>query len=247
MRFFVEIAYNGTNYHGWQIQPNGDTVQERINDILSKLHGETINCVGCGRTDAGVHASKFYLHFDAQTPAHDNFVYKLNRMLPKDICVRKIIPVTDTQHARFDAFYRAYDYYIHFEKSPFLENLSHYYKYAYDLDFEKMQEAFSFLAEVKDFTSLCKKSDTKTNICQIYETNLIIDKTAKTIQIHIAANRFLRGMIRLIVGSLLAVGEGKVDIPTYKEHILAKKILPYNNSVLACGLYLSDVRYPFLK
>ncbi len=247
MRFFLEIAYNGTNYHGWQVQPNADTVQARMNYVLSNLLREEIYCVGCGRTDAGVHASQFYLHFDCQNHPPENFVFRLNRFLYKDIAVKRIIMVSNDAHTRFNATYRAYDYYIHFQKDPFLNDLSYYYQHFNKLDLQAMEEAFNYLKEVEDFASFQKKNESVTSLCQIFKTELHLDQNEKKLRIHIAANRFLRGMIRLIVGALFVIGEGKTDIDTFKQIVSQKGILPYNRSAPACGLYLSDVRYDFIN
>lgn len=245
-RYFLEIAYNGTHYHGWQYQPNAISVQQKMNEALSTLLNEPINCMGCGRTDTGVHASQFYLHFDAATEPTDNFVFKMNRFLPNDIAVKRMIDVPNNAHSRFDAKYRAYNYHININKSPFLENLSNHFFLGDQLDFKKMQFAFSMLEKHNDFAAFQKKNESKTSICSIYKTEMVYDEAEKKIRIHIAANRFLRGMVRLIVGGLLTLGQNRISITDWEAALKHQTPLPKTLSAPACGLYLSEVRYDYV-
>lgn len=248
MRYFLEIAYRGTNYHGWQIQPNARSVQETINTALSTIINQPIYCVGCGRTDTGVHASQFFLHFDAPEILPLHFVARLNKFLPKDIAIKRLIDQLPEQaHTRFDATYRAYDYYMHFQKNPFLQEHSLYYPYA-KLDHVVMQEVARLLLNYEDFVMFCKTgSDTKTTLCQLFKTELVYNKTDRKLRFHIAANRFLRGMVRRIMGLLLSVGRGKIGFEEVKTVMDTKGKFSINLSVEPQGLFLSEVRYPYLK
>jgi len=245
-RYFLEIAYDGTNYHGWQYQPNAISVQQVVNEALSTLLNEPIKCMGCGRTDTGVHASQFYLHFDAANKPTDNFIFKLNRYLPHDIAVKRIIDVPSNAHSRFDAKYRAYDYYIHFDKNPFLEHLSYNFFLGRELDIALMNNAIEMVAQSNDFAAFQRKNESKTSICHIYKAEMNYDEVGKKIHIHIAANRFLRGMIRLIVGGLLRLGQHRISMAEWEAALKQQKPLIKALSAPACGLYLSVVKYDFI-
>ena len=244
MRYFLEIAYNGTHYHGWQNQPNAISVQEVVEKSLSTYLQEKIAVVGCGRTDSGVHASQFFLHFDTvkvQTN-HELFLFKINSILPKDISVYQIIPVVSDAHARFTAQSRSYIYSISQIKNPFLYDVS--WRLNKKLDIEKMRIAGSLLLGTQDFTSFSKlHTDVKTNICTV--TNFeIIEKENIGIDFHISANRFLRNMVRAIVGTVVDVGLGKLSIEDFKQIIAIKNRSNAGASVPAKGLFLSEVVYP---
>ena len=201
-RYFVTFAYDGTNYHGWQIQPNGNSVQEELQKALSTILRETIEVVGAGRTDAGVHARRMAAHFETER----NFdcaqlAYKLNRLLPRDISVDKVFAVAPDMHARFSATLRTYHYYIHTRKNPFLRQYS--CELHYDLDFELMNEAASHLLEVEDFGAFCKAhTDVKTTLCDVSEAKWTRDGDDAW-HFRISANRFLRNMVRAVVGTLI--------------------------------------------
>lgn len=242
-RTFIEIQYDGTPFSGWQIQPNGITVQETIEKVLTAFNSnKPIQIVGCGRTDAGVHASYFIFHFDK--PVHWNnkdLVYKMNKMLPNAIVVKKCMAVIPEAHARFDATERAYDYFIHYNKSPFINLYSTYYPF--ELDIVAMNQAAQFLIGTQDFECFSKvHTDVKTFICTI--TYAEWKTTEHGIVFTIRANRFLRNMVRAVVGTLLEIGRGNQPPDFVRSVIKSKSRAEAGESVPACGLFLSDVKYP---
>ncbi|MCC7224361.1 MAG: tRNA pseudouridine(38-40) synthase TruA [Chitinophagales bacterium] len=249
-RYFIEIAYDGTPYCGWQVQQNGLSVQAVLDSALHKLFRQPIATVGCGRTDAGVHAAQYYVHFDAPTIADNTeFLFKINRILDKNIAVKRLIAdVPPNAHARFDAVYRAYNYYIHFEKNPFCDAHSYYYAWL-PLDIAAMQQAAAMLMQYNDFPMFCKTGGgAKTTLCQIFDSTLHYHPAAQTLVLHIAANRFLRGMIRLIVGALLMVGKGKISLDEWEQTLNNHqfRFAKLNISAPPQGLFLAEVRYPYL-
>lgn len=246
-RYFLEISYDGTSYHGWQLQENAHAVQHEIDAALSALFkGNKIETLGCGRTDTGVHAKQFFLHFDLEKNPYElnDLVFKLNRILPRDIAVKNIFPVENDAHARFDATSRSYEYHIHFKKDPFLENRSYFLHYSVDV--EKMNEAARLLVSTSDFTSFCKlNTDAKTMVCKLSEAVWI--KNENGIVFHISADRFLRNMVRAIVGTLLLVGKDVISIDEFGEIIEKKDRGEAGESVPSCGLFLTKVTYPYLR
>lgn len=243
LRYFLKLAYRGTPFHGWQIQPNAPSVQELLNAKLSLLCGHTINVVGAGRTDTGVHAREMFAHFDADKEVEDfkGFLNSLNKMLSPDIVVEKMLEVQDQAHARFDALERAYEYHILRKRSPFNQDLAA--GIYYHLDLELMQEAAQLLQFKGDFSSFSKsKTQTKTNICELREA--FWEVRGEYWIFHIRADRFLRNMVRAIVGSLLEVGRGRMSIEEFKDMISAKDRRLAGESVPAQGLYLTRVTYP---
>lgn len=241
-RYFLYFSYNGTRYCGWQIQPNGLAVQEVINHSLSTILREKINVVGAGRTDAGVHAKCMVAHFDLEKIIEDfaKLLTDLNHFLPHDIAVHKIEPVEASMHARFSAIARRYEYHVVTQKSPFLEHLA--CQISYPLDFEKMNEAAAKLFDYEDFTSFSKlHTDVKTNLCKIYYARW--EKRGDEWVFTIEANRFLRNMVRAIVGTLFDVGRGKLSVNDFCAIVEAKNRCSAGASVQACGLYLVDVKY----
>lgn len=250
MRYFLELSYKGTHYNGWQIQPNAPSVQAVVEDAISTLLNAPIEIVGCGRTDAGVHASQYYAHFDTQKPLPSEFGYRLNRILPPDIAINRLIDnLPPDAHARFGATYRAYHYHIHFQKNPFLANQSYHFSML-PLDIGKMQQAAKLLLNYTDFRAFCKaNSDTKHYLCNLFESNLTFDEQNETLLYRVAANRFLRGMVRLIVGSLLMVGKNKISLDEY-QNVLQQQLPKFNGTNLSVppqGLFLVDIRYPFIN
>jgi len=243
MRYLLRLAYNGSEFHGWQIQPNAISVQESIENCLSKIFGTKVNVLGCGRTDTGVHASDFYAHFDVEEVKYDNpkLLYKLNSMLPRSIAIKELYPVHEDFHARFSATARKYKYHISKNKNPFQVNQTWcFYK---DLDITAMQEAGALLLRYTDFTSFAKlHTDVKTNICDVMEFE-VIDSEAELI-IHIKANRFLRNMVRAIVGTIIEVGLGKISVTDFKGIIEAEDRKAAAFSAPASGLFLSYIEYP---
>ena len=242
-RYFIQLSYKGTNYHGWQIQPNAISVQEVLEKTLSTVLRQKIEVVGAGRTDTGVHASFFVLHFDVNEKLNnlENLVYKLNSLLPTDIAIQKIWQVANELHARFSAVSRTYKYYISTKKNPFKADTS--FKYLLPLDIDKMNEAARILAEYVDFTSFSRlHTDVKTNNCKILWAEWEILNTQLIFTIK--ADRFLRNMVRAIVGTLLEVGKGKLSLNDFRKIIEAKDRGAAGASAAAKGLFLVDVEYP---
>lgn len=241
LRYFIELSYNGKAYHGWQRQPNAISVQEVIEDALSKLLGDDISIVGAGRTDAGVHASQMFAHFDGSKPIAGDLVFKLNSFLPKDIAIHDIIQVKEEAHARFDAISRAYEYKIVRHKAVF--DFDYTYFLGHDLDVETMNEACNVLLEYSDFQCFSKvNTDVKTYHCNIMEAqwNLQNDQLVFTIK----ADRFLRNMVRAIVGTMINIGQGKITIEDLHHIIKSKDRSEAGYSVPAHGLYLKEIIYP---
>ncbi len=243
MRSFIELSYDGTHYHGWQVQPNAVTVQARVNEALTTILRTPVQVVGAGRTDTGVHARFFVAHFDiAQAPCMDLhlLVYKLNQYLPKDIAVQKIYEVAANAHARFDALSRTYHYYITKEKNPFRETYA--YHCPYQLDLVEMNKAASLLFQYKDFTSFSKlHTDVKTNLCTIMKAEW--SETEDLLVFEIQADRFLRNMVRAIVGTLIDVGRGKLKASQMTDIIEAKNRSKAKGSAAAKGLFLTGIAY----
>lgn len=243
-RYFIYLAYDGTNYHGWQVQPNGISVQETVNKALGVfLRDESIEVVGAGRTDAGVHARLMVAHFDIDGELDCGLVAdKLNRLLPQDISVYSVKPVKEDAHARFDATYRTYKYYITTRKNPFSRHYS--WRIFQNLDIEKMNEAAATLFEYTDFTSFSKlHTDVKTNNCKIMYAKWAEcgeDEWVFTIQ----ADRFLRNMVRAVVGTLIEVGRGKLSVEGFRKVIEEKNRCSAGSSVPAYALFLTDIGYP---
>lgn len=242
MRFFITLSFDGTNYHGWQIQPNSDSVQQRLQEALSTLLRQPVEVVGAGRTDTGVHARMMVAHFDWEELIDGKqLAYKLNKFLPQDIAVQEVRLVDEEKHARFSATSRTYHYFIHMRKDPFLQAYS--WQVPFKLDFEKMNEAAKVLLEYKDFTSFSKvNTDTKTNLCDVKEAfweEIAPDRWRFTI----TANRFLRNMVRAIVGTLVEVGRGRLRLEDVRRIIEAKDRCSAGESVPAKGLFLVDIKY----
>jgi tRNA pseudouridine38-40 synthase len=244
-RYFIEISYKGTYYRGWQIQPNQVTVQGEIEQVLSKLnHNSPINVIGCGRTDTGVHASQFFAHFDFETVDNlQSFKFKMNKMLPKDIAIHQIFEVNANAHARFDAIKRTYHYHIITNKNPFLIDTS--LLFTQPLDFNKMNQASKILMNHTNFECFSKVKTDVTNFnCTV--TNAEWIKTENGYMFVISANRFLRNMVRAIVGTLLEVGAGTISIDDLHQIIESKNRSRAGKSVLPNGLFLAEVKYPYL-
>ncbi|WP_194776398.1 tRNA pseudouridine(38-40) synthase TruA [Pararhodonellum marinum] len=241
-RYFLEFAYKGTNYHGWQLQHNAHSVQSEMEGALELLFGRPVSVMGSGRTDTGVHASQQFLHFDLDGDLEPKMaVKKLNGILPKDIAVYDLRAVRSDAHARFSALWRSYEYVISLRKNPFKQGLS-WYCY-YDLDMEKMNEAASVLLEHRDFQCFSKiHTDVKHFDCKIKEAYW--EQKESYLIFHITANRFLRGMVRAIVGTMVQVGTGKINKEDFRQIILSKDRKKAGANVPADGLFLSKVVYP---
>ena len=242
-RYFIYLSYNGKQYNGWQTQPNGVTVQQTIEEALATLLREPVPIVGAGRTDAGVHARLMVAHFDREEPITDLkfLAEKLNRVLPKDIAIHRIVGVTPEAHARFDATSRTYKYYLATRKDPFLYDLA--YRYPGHLDFEAMNAACPILFEYRDFTSFSKlHTDVKTNNCRV--TFARWEREGEQQVFTITADRFLRNMVRAIVGTLLDVGRGKLTVEGFCRIIEQKDRCAAGTSVPGKALFLHDITYP---
>lgn len=242
MRYFIQLSFDGTAYHGWQIQPNGASVQETLQKALSTLLRQPTEVVGAGRTDAGVHARMMVAHMDTSVELDcAQLVYKSNKLLPHDIAVQRIWPVEDDMHARFSATSRTYQYHIHTSKSPFLRHYS--WQVTFPLDFDRMNEAANRLLQYEDFTSFSKvDTDTKTNLCHITEAHWRHVEEASWV-FTITANRFLRNMVRAIVGTLVEVGRGRMTVDDFCQVIEQKNRCSAGESVPGHALFLTDVSY----
>ena len=259
MRYFIYLSYDGARYHGWQIQPNGISVQEVLSKALSTLLREPIEVTGAGRTDAGVNASLMVAHFDTTHEADEQLVYRLNKLLPHDIAISRIRKVTPDAHARFSATSRTYIYNIVTAKTPFEP---YAYRFPQPLDFALMNEAAQTLFDYTDFTSFSKlHTDVKTNNCRIMHAEWIptqcqlstLNPRLSTVncqlstpkwQFTITADRFLRNMVRAIVGTLLDVGRGALTIQQFCEIIEKKDRCSAGTSVPGHALFLVDITYP---
>lgn len=260
MRFFLEISYNGSKFHGWQSQPNAISVQSHIEAALSKLLGKEISIVGSGRTDAGVHAFQTFAHFDTDrnlSEIKQKFLLSLNSLVGKDISIKNLMPVAESAHARFDATERTYKYFVTFKKNPFLQNFSWYSPSS--LDMEAMNQASKILLEVADFTSFAKlHSDVKTNICHVKDAfwkNVKEDAEGFNflgnlddgIVFTITADRFLRNMVRAIVGTLILIGRHKISVVDFKDIIAKKNRGAAGVSMPAQALFLWQLKYPYIS
>lgn len=247
-RYFIEIVFDGTPFHGWQLQPEVITVQSEIERALNTLlSDENVRCMGCGRTDAGVHANQFFVHFDSEafTRLGSTFVRNMNGVLPKEIGVRRVIPVNNSAHARYQAKSRTYVYKVHKDKDPFLSGRSYHLRSK--LDVELMNQAAQLLLGRQDFSCFCKAgSDTKTMECEVREA--VWEEVAPG-QFHftITADRFLRNMVRAVVGTLVEIGLSNWSVEKMNEILASKDRSEAGTSVPACGLYLNQVTYPYIK
>ncbi len=243
MRYFLTLAYNGTPFHGWQRQPNASSVQQCLEEALSTLLRQPITIVGAGRTDTGVHAKQMMAHFDAKLTQDEaqNVVYLLNRYLGEAIVIFSMQKVISTAHARFDAIARTYEYHLGFQKNPFKQQLQ--YSFHQEVSLERMNAAAKLLVGYQDFEAFAKThSDVKTFLCDI--THAHWESTPDGAIFTITANRFLRNMVRAIVGTLLEVGTGKIEVEMLHEIIQSKNRGQAGYSVPAAGLYLTEINYP---
>ncbi len=248
MRYFAELAYKGTDFFGWQIQPAQVSVQQTIQDAFSTILRVPIEVVGCGRTDTGVHASQYFLHFDFEGEFPKHFLSRVNKFLPPSIAIFRIFPVAADAHARFDAYHRAYEYRMHFRKDPFQKDTSYFYPYPVQPDLDKMQAAAGLLLAYDEFFPFCKTHhDANTYKCELKRSEWEAAENELGASYHIAANRFLRGMVRLIVGMCINVGTGKLELDTVRRALDEQKRLKRSSSAPPEGLYLRDIRYPFLE
>lgn len=244
MRYFAELAYCGTRYAGWQKQPGQLTVQSELEQWFSTLLRSPIEVTGCGRTDTGVHARWYVLHFDAPQALPSDFLFRINQVLSNNIVVFNIFEVATTAHARFDARHRAYEYHLGGVKDPFSQNTRLFYPRARNVDWELAQAAASLLLSYQEFYPFCKSDhDANTLRCDLRRSEWIWDPDTQKAVYHIAADRFLRGMVRLIVGMCLQVGLGKISIQQVQHALDTQSLLPKSWSVPPEGLFLTAVKY----
>ncbi|MEJ7692426.1 tRNA pseudouridine synthase A [Daejeonella sp.] len=246
MRYFVHISYKGTRYFGWQYQPDKSSVQEVLETTLSKILKRPIIIYGCGRTDAGVHASQYFFHIDIEEEWDFDLFFRWNRILPDDIAIFDIIPVDGKPHARFDAVLRTYDYFLHTYKDAFLSESSALYLLP-DLNLSEMKRAVDLLPKYNDYSAYCKSPDkNEHNICNVSSALLFTNYSGSRIRFQISSNRFLGRMIRILTRKLIEIGSGTLSVDEFESHLISKKtpvlILPAHPQ----GLYLSKVTYPFL-
>ena len=257
MRYFLEVSYKGTGYSGFQTQKNANTIQSEIEKALFILLRQNISLTGSSRTDAGVHALQNYFHFNSDIGLHlykksngedanpdevrRNCIYKLNAILPYNIVVRNLFQVPDMAHCRFDALSREYKYFIYQNKNPFLKDYGYFYPYKLDMD--RMQAAAEIIKGSTDFISFSKKNtQVKSFKCNIYESNWLFENESWIY--HIKANRFLRGMVRALVATMLKVGRGKLSIDEFNSIIEARDFAKASFAVPAHGLFLIHIQYP---
>lgn len=240
-RYFLEVAYRGTAYSGFQAQENAHTIQAALEHALGVLHRDSFQLTGSSRTDAGVHALQNFFHFDREAPLHPQAAYKLNAILPGDIVVRNAYPVAPDAHCRFDALSRRYAYHVYRSKNPFLADRAYYFPYALDLD--AMRAASELLMDYTDFTSFSKRNtQVKSFQCQLLESAWV--EQEETLVYRVRSNRFLRGMVRALTSTMLLVGRGKIDLAEFRHIIESKNCALASFAVPAHGLFLEAVAYP---
>lgn len=240
-RYFLEVFYKGERYSGFQVQENANSIQAEIERAFQLLQRTSVQMTGSSRTDSGVHALQNFFHFDYDGQLHEQFIYKMNAILPPDIGVRRFVKMKPEAHSRFDAITREYRYYVYQSKNPFLRDRAYYFPY--NVDLEKMAKAAEVVMEYQDFSSFSKRnSQVKTFICDVKKSEWTTED-GKLVY-HVKANRFLRGMVRGLTGTMLQVGRGKYSIEQFREIILAKDCTKANFAVPAHGLFLAAVAYP---
>lgn len=242
MRYFIRLSYDGTGYHGWQVQPNGNTVQAELQKALAVILREDTPVVGAGRTDTGVHARVMVAHFEhGGIDDCRQLAYRLNRLLPRDIAVSSVEPVADGMHARFSAVSRTYHYYIHTRKDPFQRAYS--CELHYQLDFELMNRAAAMLLEYDDFGAFCKShADVKTTLCKV--TSAGWHRTSPgSWYFEITANRFLRNMVRAVVGTLIEVGRHRMTLEEFRGVVEGRRRTEAGESMPGNALFLEDIKY----
>lgn len=246
MRYFFHIGYQGTNYRGWQKHPDGISVQQVLEDCLSRIFKAPVFITGCGRTDAQVHASQFFFHLDAD-PWDFDLLFRLNSALPDDIAVFDIIPMEGLPHARFDAIERSYDYFIHTYKDPFLNSYSSLYLNK-DWDLDKMQRAANLLPQYSDYRAFCKMPDRNEHtICHITKAQFFAGDNGDRLRFRISSNRFLGRMVRILAGKLIEIGTGKLSVDEFKAHLINPELPQLIKPAYPQGLYLCSIKYPYLQ
>jgi tRNA pseudouridine38-40 synthase len=248
MRYFIHLGFDGNTYSGWQRQKaTSNTVQEVLEQTLSSFFKKRVSVYGCGRTDAGVHASQFVLQVDLDEAPSFDLKFRMNKNLPNSISIFEVIKVDENQHCRHDAVARTYDYFIHLSKNPILSYCSSLYE-DLELDFNLMKDAAALILETKDFRPLCKKPDLYDNtLCEISNCELFVNEEQGRLRFTITSNRFLRGMIRICVFCLLEVGKGTMSLDELRQILNQEKELKEKTPAYPNGLFLSKIKYPFLE
>lgn len=240
-RYFLEVAYKGTGYSGFQSQENAVTIQSEVEKAFAVLQRSPVTMTGSSRTDAGVHARQNFFHFDFEEAIHPQFVYKINAILPRDIVVKRLVRTAPDAHCRFDALGREYRYFIYRAKDPFLQDRAYYFPY--QLDIEKMQAAAALLKEYRDFSSFSKRNtQVKSFLCLLEESSW--EREGDCLVYRVRANRFLRGMVRALTATMLKAGRGKISLAEFRAVIEAKDCTRASFAVPAHGLFLERVNYP---
>lgn len=246
MRYFFHIGYLGTHYCGWQRHLDTPSVQRVLEEALSQVLKTPLWIVGCGRTDAQVHASQFFFHLDTQQTWDYDLQFRLNKLLPDDIAVFDILPMPEMAHARFDAFERSYDYFIHNYKDPFLSKFSSYYA-TEEWNLELMQNAARLLLQYNDYHAFCKTPGKNLHtICNVIEAGFYVHDSGNRLRFRITANRFLGKMVRIIIGKLIEVGTGKITISGFEHYLVNPNEVQFIKPAHPQGLYLSRIKYPYL-
>ena len=246
LKYFLHLAYNGTRYHGWQRQPKSISVQQVLEEAMIGMLKEDMHLSSCSRTDAGVHSCQFFAHFKTEKELTEKHVGYLNKILPADISVFDIILVHRSAHAQKDVIARTYDYFLHFYKDPMLCNKSTFYDLQ-NLDFDKMHEACELLLATKDFRSLSKSPDKySSTLCDLTQATIFVHPNQSRMRLRVTSDRFLQGMIRLIVGRLLQIGTGKLTLSKFSEILAAGESIPSKLATYPQGLYLSKVKYEYI-
>ena len=243
IRLFIECSYNGSNYSGWQRQPGDRSIQQTVEEAFSLILREDITITGCGRTDAGVHAQQYYFHFDTGQEFNSDLLNRFNKYLPEDIALHAAYHVPDEASARYDAVRRTYQYHLRFQKDALAPNLSLWYPYKDSLDIDAMRNMSTLLRQYETFKPFCKEgSDAKHYRCTLFEADWVCTESEAIFTI--SANRFLRGMVRLIVGTSLQIGRGMLSLEEVKAALDQQSPMPRADSAPAQGLHLVGVEYP---
>jgi tRNA pseudouridine38-40 synthase len=247
MRYFAHISYLGTNYSGWQRQPRHMSVQQTMEEAFATLLKKKIFCLGCGRTDSGVHASQFFFHFDIQDDLPSRFVFKINKMLPDDIALHDVFPVEENQHAQFGAVERTYEYFVHTFKNPYLSSISSLYLFD-NMKFKEMQQAANLLTQYTDYSLFCKCPIHIDNMyCKVKSAQLYRNQASTRFLFRITADRFITAMIRIIVYRLLDIGIGKMSVADFEGILTGQITSVATRLAYPQGLHLAKVTYPFLN
>jgi tRNA pseudouridine38-40 synthase len=246
LRFFFHLAYKGTAYSGWQKHPGVKSIQETLETTFSKVLKENIEMVGCGRTDAGVHASQFFFHCDIAKEWDFDALFRINKSLPADIALFDFYKVSESSHARFDAYSRTYQFYIHTYKDPFLSPFSSCYELR-NLNYWEMEKAVKMLVRYQDYAAFCKSPNKyEHTLCFIHQAEMKVSPDEKRIQFKISSNRFLSGMIRILVNKILDIGTGYWTLEQFEHHLVSKMTPDLIKPAHPEGLYLTRVLYPYL-